>query len=68
MQKIIVKITKTLWNEAFDAPPTLGGNLTDIPPIANAIITRTFRFISSIATGTIMGLITGLIGDRITIN
>lgn len=60
---ILLGITHQIfWNVSFDESPTLGGNLSDIPPIANAIIIRTFAFFSSLITGTVVGIITGLIG------
>lgn len=51
-----------LWTRAFDTPPVLGGNLKDVSPVVNGLITRTFGFISSLLTGTVIGLGLGLIG------
>ena len=50
-----------LWNVAFDEPPTLGGNLTDLAPGAQTVIIRVFAAISSLFTGVIVGVVTGLI-------
>lgn len=49
-----------LWNMAFETPPALGGNLADLPAAANSFLTRTFAFISSIVTGTVVGSICGI--------
>src|SRR5690625_1711742 len=54
-----------LWTVAFDTPPTLGGNLKDVTPLVNSMITRVFAFLSSITTGTVIGIITALIGSAI---
>lgn len=55
-----------LWGAAFDEPPTLGGNLSDIAPGAQAIIIRVFAAISSLFTGVIVGVVTGLISWGLT--
>lgn len=49
-----------LWNIAFETPPALGGNLADLPAAANSFLTRTFAFISSIVTGTVVGIVCGI--------
>ena len=54
-----------LWTAAFDSPPALGGNLKDVTPLVNSVITRVFAFFSSIATGVVIGLIVALIGTAI---
>ncbi|MBM7587261.1 hypothetical protein JOC86_003834 [Bacillus pakistanensis] len=60
---ILLGITHQIfWHITFDELPTLGGNLAAIPPFVNAFITRAFGFFSSLFTGTIMGIILGLIG------
>ncbi|MFS0728215.1 hypothetical protein [Paenibacillus sp. 1P07SE] len=51
-----------LWSQAFDTPPTLGGNLSNLPPAAHAVITRGFAFLSSLSTGAVVGAITGIAG------
>ncbi|WP_150255485.1 hypothetical protein [Nocardiopsis deserti] len=51
-----------LWNTAWEGdPPTLGGNLSDLPPAAHAIIIRGFSVVSSLFTGAAVGAVTGLI-------
>lgn len=60
---LILGVThQLLWTTVFDTPPTLGGNLKDIPPLVNSMVTRTFAFISSITTGVVIGVIVALIG------
>ncbi|GIJ22164.1 hypothetical protein Vlu01_27880 [Micromonospora lutea] len=49
-----------LWDVAFDEQPTLGGNLTDLAPGAQALILRFFAAISSLFTGVIVGVVAGL--------
>ncbi|MFE9243441.1 hypothetical protein [Nocardiopsis sp. NPDC006938] len=49
-----------LWTTAWDGdPPTLGGNLSDLPPVAHAVITRGFAAVSSVVTGTLVGAVSG---------
>ncbi|MEG3632912.1 hypothetical protein [Micromonospora palythoicola] len=55
-----------LWHVAFDAPPTLGGNLTDLAPGTQAVIVRIFAVISSLFTGVIVGVVTGVIAWAIS--
>lgn len=54
-----------LWTQAFDSPPVLGGNLSDIPPLVNAVIIRAFGFVSSLLTGAAIGLGLGVIGSAV---
>ncbi|NKY98754.1 hypothetical protein [Nocardiopsis alborubida] len=50
-----------LWNTAWEGdPPTLGGNLSDLPPAAHAVIVRGFSVASSLLTGAAVGAVTGL--------
>lgn len=49
-----------LWNMTFETPPALGGNLADLPAVAGSFLTRTFAFISSVVTGTVVGIISGI--------
>ncbi|GAB3759487.1 hypothetical protein [Microlunatus parietis] len=52
-----------LWDLSWaGSPPTLGGNLSTLPPAAHAAITRGFAVISSLLTGLIVGAVTGLAG------
>lgn len=51
-----------LWDFSFgENAPTLGGNLSDLDPGAGAIIIRTFAVVSSLFTGVIVGVISGLV-------
>lgn len=54
-----------LWSFAFESPPRLGGNLSHLSPAVSNIITRTFAFMSSVLTGTAIGIALGLIGKAI---
>lgn len=54
-----------LWGFAFESPPMLGGNLQHLSPTMSNIITRTFAFMSSVLTGTAIGIVLGLIGKFI---
>ncbi len=55
-------IHQILWATAFDSPPVLGGNLSDLSPAAVSILARTFGFTSSLATGAVIGAVLGFIG------
>lgn len=51
-----------LWEQAFDGgTPQLGGRLQDLPPAANALLTRGAAVISSLFTGVALGLVTGAV-------
>lgn len=51
-----------LWNMSWEGdPPTLGGNLADLPGWAHAVITRGFAALSSLVTGTLVGAVAGLV-------
>ncbi|GIQ70561.1 hypothetical protein DUZ99_15215 [Xylanibacillus composti] len=61
---VLLGIThQLLWHNAFPTPPELGGNLSDLSPTANAVITRLFAFFSSLFTGAAAGVITGLVAQ-----
>lgn len=53
-----------MWAEAFgDNPPQLGGTIAgQLDPAVENLVLRGFAFVSSVATGTIVGAIVGLIG------
>lgn len=51
-----------LWPVAFDVPPVLGGNLTNVPLGISNIIIGIFIMLSSVATGAVIGAIIGVIG------
>lgn len=49
-----------LWDSAFgDDAPGLGGNLADLDPGAQGAILRGASVLSSLTTGTLVGVITG---------
>ena len=51
-----------LWGIAFaDSPPRLGGNLAGLDPTLQAILLRSFAAVSSLVTGAIVGVVTGLV-------
>jgi hypothetical protein len=51
-----------LWNTAWDgAPPSLGGNLGGLSPVAQEVIVRGFAAMSSLVTGTLVGAVCGLV-------
>lgn len=51
-----------LWGISFgDAPPRLGGNLAGIDPVLENVILRVFAAGSSLATGTLVGAVAGLV-------
>ncbi|PDP87430.1 hypothetical protein CQJ94_11985 [Glycomyces fuscus] len=51
-----------LWNTAWEGnPPTLGGNLSDLPPAAHAVVVRGFAVASSLFTGALVGAVSGLV-------
>lgn len=52
-----------LWSVSFDAPIQFGGNLSDLPQTTVNVIARLFAFFSSLITGTVVGVITGLVGS-----
>ena len=57
---MLVVTHQLLWNAAFDgAPPQLGGNLADLDSTAQAIILRLTSVPSGLATGALLGAITG---------
>ncbi|APX32175.1 hypothetical protein BH708_04925 [Brachybacterium sp. P6-10-X1] len=60
---ILLAVThQLLWTVSFgDSPPRLGGNLADLSPVVQAVITRSFAVISSLVTGTVLGALTGLV-------
>ncbi|MBX4151923.1 MULTISPECIES: hypothetical protein [Paenibacillus] len=54
-----------LWNVTFETPPALGGNLADLPATAGSFLTRAFAFISSVVTGTVVGIISGIVATML---
>ncbi|GAB2496312.1 hypothetical protein [Nocardiopsis aegyptia] len=59
-----------LWNLSWGADaPSLGGNLSDLPPLAETVVIRGFAVVSSLVTGTVVGALSGLVAlvlDRAT--
>lgn len=51
-----------LWSTAFaGATPALGGNLASLDPLLQALILRGAAVVSSLATGTAVGALSGLL-------
>jgi hypothetical protein len=51
-----------LWDVVWgDDPPTLGGNLQNLEPTAQSLIMRGFAAVSSLFTGLMVGVVTGLV-------
>lgn len=62
---LLLAITHQIfWSITFTHPPTLGGNLAEIP-ILSWFIPRVFGVMSSLLTGSVMGLLLGSIGALI---
>lgn len=61
---VLLAVThQLLWPWAFDSPPELGGNLAGkLSPGAEAALLRTFAVGSSLATGALVGAVTGAVG------
>lgn len=54
-------VHQVLWGAAFpDGPPSLGGSLSQIDPVLQAVFFRGAAAISSLFTGTIIGVLTGV--------
>ncbi|GMA71051.1 hypothetical protein [Tetragenococcus osmophilus] len=53
------------WNTAFNTSIQLGGNLSHLSPLVSSSIIRVFAFFSSLTTGAIVGVISGLIASII---
>ena len=50
------------WSEIFDGdPPRLGGNLADSPDWVHEAVMRGATVVSSLVTGTLVGVVSGLI-------
>lgn len=59
---IILGIThQVLWTQSFPEGVQLGGDLSELPAAVSNTIIRSFAFLSSITTGTIMGLVLGTV-------
>lgn len=51
-----------LWDQAFaDGTPQLGGNLADLNPLAQALLVKAFTALNSGITGTLVGVVCGII-------
>ncbi|MFC7375657.1 hypothetical protein ACFQRD_10310 [Brachybacterium sp. GCM10030268] len=54
------------WGASFpDGGPSLGGNLSDLDPTAQAIVFRLVAVISSLFTGVIVGVLSGLVAELV---
>lgn len=50
-----------MWTEVFgDSTPSLG--ITGLAPTAETLIVRAFAFVSSMVTGTMIGVVVGIVG------
>src|SRR5699024_3818328 len=60
---VVLALThQLLWGRGFaGSPPRLGGNLAGLDPGLQAGIIRSFAAVSSLFTGIIVGVITGLV-------
>ncbi|MFB9854085.1 hypothetical protein ACFFMR_27285 [Micromonospora andamanensis] len=59
---VLLAVThQLLWQVAFDEQPILGGNLADLAPGTQEVIVRFFAAISSLFTGVIVGVVSGVI-------
>lgn len=57
---ILLALTHQIfWIQAFPEPVQLGGNLSELPDVVSATIIRSFAVLSSLTTGTMMGVILG---------
>jgi hypothetical protein len=52
---------QVLWTWAVDEEPRFGGNLADVPEGVQTLIFRGFAVISSLVTGTLVGLAVGIV-------
>ncbi|WP_199543473.1 MULTISPECIES: hypothetical protein [Prauserella] len=53
---------QVFWEESFDDPPALGGNLAGVlSPGTETVVLRGFAFLSSVVTGTAVGAATGAV-------
>ncbi|HLR93471.1 MAG TPA: hypothetical protein VK053_03005 [Jiangellaceae bacterium] len=62
---VLLAVThQILWAEAFDgAAPSLGGNLAEsFSPTVEAVVLRGFSVVSSLVTGALVGVVTGIVG------
>lgn len=60
---VLLAVThQLLWGISFgDSPPTLGGNLAGTDPALENVVLRVFAAGSSLATGTLVGAVAGLV-------
>jgi hypothetical protein len=57
---MLVLTHQLLWSASFDgSPPRLGGNLADLDPTLQAVILRLASVPSGLATGALLGALTG---------
>jgi hypothetical protein len=61
---MLALIHQLLWVAAYDgSPPSLGGNLEGaLAPGLEAVVFRTSAFFSSLMTGTVVGVVVGVVG------
>lgn len=63
---ILGLVHQLLWGAAFPGgTPTLGGNLADLDPALQALIVRGAAAVSSVFTGAVVGVLTGLVAEAV---
>ena len=55
-------IHQVFWGNVFGDSLQLGGNLSHLSSTAASLIARPFAFVSSLVTGAVVGLISGVVG------
>lgn len=59
-------VHQLLWGVAFPGgAPALGGNLADLDPTVQALIVRGAAAVSSVFTGAVVGVLTGLVAEAV---
>lgn len=56
---MLALVHQVFWTASFPDVPELGGNLAGVPDYVSIIVTRSAAVLSSLATGTMMGVLLG---------
>ncbi|GAA1485532.1 hypothetical protein [Brachybacterium fresconis] len=65
---LLATVHQVFWGASFpDGPPSLGGNLSQIDPALQAVFFRGATAISSLFTGTVIGVLTGLVAELVAL-